>query len=239
MPRRPLSVLHPGSLLLAFFAVSIYATLCNSVLALALLGLGLLALLATCSPSGKLLHVIFWLNLLGIPGSMVFFVAAGWEAAGSLPGALRWAIVPAALYTLRLECLVFANLVLVGTTTPRALFALGPRWLPSGFRTLLVTAVRFVPLTISEAIRIHQVQRCRGLRLRLWSLRTWLPVLIPLFLAQMRRAHETALMLVVRRVLPTMAPVGPRPGFRPADWLVVGCSAGACLLQLGLLITQA
>ena len=69
---------------------------------------------------------------------------------------------------------------------------------PSG--TLLSTAVRFLPLTLTEARRIYDIQRCRGLRLRPWAPRTWLPIIVPLFVSQMCRAHDTSVMLVVRRM---------------------------------------
>lgn len=232
----PLKTLHPRALLLAFLYVSIYTTVSQHVESLLLVGAGLVCLLIASRPGPKSFRLLFWLNLLGIPGSFCFFLVAGWEVERTLGGAIGWALHPAALYALRLECLIIANLVLVSTIGPRALFALGPRWLPSGFRTLLVTALRFIPLTMNEAIRICQVQRCRGLKLRIWSPRTWVPIVIPLFLAQMRRAHETALMLTVRGIMPGTVSLTEHQRFRPADWLVLSGAAGVFLVQITPLV---
>ncbi len=73
-------------------------------------------------------------------------------------------------------------------------------WIPPAVGTLLSTAVRFLPLSLAEARRIYDIQRCRGLRLRPWAPQSCLPVIVPLFVSQMCRAHDTSVMLVVRRI---------------------------------------
>ena len=102
------------------------------------------------------------------------------------------------------------------------------RWIPPAVGTLLSTAVRFLPLTLTEARRIYDIQRCRGLRLRPWAPRSCLPVIVPLFVSQMCRAHDTSVMLVVRRIA-TVTRGASLWTFGLADLVLLGLALASCL----------
>jgi energy-coupling factor transporter transmembrane protein EcfT len=91
--------------------------------------------------------------------------------------------------------------------------------------------VRFVPLSLMEARRIYDIQRCRGLRLRPWAPRSWLPIIVPLFVSQMCRAHDTSVMLVVRRIVPGNRAT-PARKLGSVDWLVLGLALVICIQSL-------
>jgi len=58
----------------------------------------------------------------------------------------------------------------------------------AGNRLLPAPAVRFVPLSLTEAHRIYDIQRCRRLATAPVGARSWLPIIVPLFVSQMCRA---------------------------------------------------
>ncbi len=125
----------------------------------------------------------------------------------------------------------FANLVFISIISTRDIISLfSHRWMPTAAGTLLSTAVRFVPLSLTEARRIYDIQRCRGLRLRPWAPRSWLPIIVPLFVSQMCRAHDTSVMLVVRRITGERGRTARRLG--SVDWLILGLALAFCIQKL-------
>jgi len=192
---------HPAVRATFFLAVCMRAALEREWLPQSLLFCGLLLLLMACGAAAFHYRFLLWAHLMGLPSTMLLFVVIGYERTHLCPEALSWGVVEALKYALRVESVLLANLVFISTTSTREMFSLFPRrWVPASVATLLSTAVRFLPLSLAEARRIYQVQRCRGLRLRPWSPRSWLPIIVPLFVSQMCRAHDTAVMLVVRRI---------------------------------------
>ncbi len=190
---------------------------------------GLLLLLFACGAAGPHARLLLWAHLLGLPATVLLFLAIGCETARAWPEALSWGLVEALRYALRLECLLLANLLFIGITSPQEIVALfSRRWVPPAVGTLLSTAVRFLPLSFTEARRIYDIQRCRGLRLRPWAPRTWLPIMVPLFVSQMCRAHDTSVMLVVRRLTTGARSPAPRK-LGPADWLLLGLGLATCI----------
>lgn len=214
--------LHLLTRLALFLIVCLHAAVGREFLPQLLLCGGLLLLLFACGAAGPHARLLLWAHLLGLPATVLLFLAIGCETARSWPEALSWGLVEALRYALRLECLFLANLVFIGITSPPEIISLFSwRWMPTAVGTLLSTAVRFLPLSFTEARRIYDIQRCRGLRLRPWAPRTWLPIMVPLFVSQMCRAHDTSVMLVVRRMATGARGASPRK-FGLADLLVLG-----------------
>jgi len=224
--------LHLLTRLALFLIVCLHAALGRELLPQLLLFCGLLLLLFACGAAGPHARLLLWAHLLGLPTTVLLFLVIGYETARSWSEALSWGLVEALRYALRLECLFLANLVFIGITSPQELISLfSRRWIPTAVGTLLSTAVRFLPLTLTEARRIYDIQRCRGLRLRPWAPRTCLPIIVPLFVSQMCRAHDTSVMLVVRRIATGTRATSPRK-FGLADLLVLGLALATCIPTL-------
>jgi energy-coupling factor transporter transmembrane protein EcfT len=218
--------LHPLTRVALFLGACLQAALASDVTATLLLAAGLLLIVVACGVLKSHLRLLVWAHLAGAPGLVLLFVAAGFERTHSWPGAWSWGLAEAGRYALRVECLFFANLALIGTTGVRELAGLAAsRWVPAPAAIILSTALRFIPHTLAEARRIYEIQRCRGLRLRPWRPRSWLPLIVPLFVGQMWRAQETTLMLAVRRIVPGNG-FAPGRRLRAMDWVVMGALAG-------------
>ena len=224
--------LHPLTRLALFLTVCLRAALGEQFLPQFLLFCGLLLLLLTCGTAMPHYRLLIWAHVMGLPATMFLFIAIGYEQTHLWSQSLSWGVVEAARYLLRLECLFLANLVFISITSPREIVSLfSHRWMPAAVGTLLSTAVRFVPITLTEARRIYDIQRCRGLRLRPWALRSWLPIVVPLFVSQMCRAHDMSVMLVVRRMTPGTAISSPRK-LGPLDWGVLSLALAICIQTL-------
>jgi len=224
--------LHPLTRLTLFLTVCVYAALGRELLPELLLFFGLLVLLLACGAAAAHYRLLLWAHLLGLPGTLLLFVAIGYEQTHLWTQALAWGAAEGSKYVLRLESVFLANLVYISVTSTWEILSLfSHRWIPSAVGTLLSTAVRFVPLSLTEARRVYDVQRCRGLRLRPWAPRSWLPLMVPLFVSQMVRAHDTSVMLVVRRIVPGTGAASFRK-LRAMDWLVLGLALALCIERL-------
>ncbi|HTS16150.1 MAG TPA: energy-coupling factor transporter transmembrane component T [Verrucomicrobiae bacterium] len=221
--------LHPLTRLALFLTVCLSAALGQDFLPQLLLFGGLLLLLFACGTASSHYRLLLWAHLFGLPATLLLFIAIGCENTRALAPALSWGLIEGARYALRLESLFLANLVFISMTSTREILALfSHRWIPPAMGTLLSTAVRFLPLSLAEARRIYDVQRCRGLRLRPSSPRSWLPIVVPLFVSQMCRAHDTAVMLVVRRIS-TRTAAAPSRQLAFLDWTILAIAAVICL----------
>ena len=66
---------------------------------------------------------------------------------------------------------------------------------------LITTVFRFFPLILQEGQRIIEVQRTRGIKpIHLLRPHHFLPIVIPLLLNNMQRAHEMALSMKLRGI---------------------------------------
>ncbi len=218
----PWTKLHPLARIIIFLGICLQITLCEDWTSQALVCLGLLMLVIASKVGSTLWRFLIWMNLIGLPGIFLVFILTGYERSQTLSEALAWGMREGVGYALRIEGLFLANLALIGTTSARELMTVFyQRWAPTSVATLLSTAVRFIPVTIIETRRIYDVQRCRCFKMRPWAPRSWLPIIVPLFISQMCRAHETALMMVVRRIGQT-GYQGPQRQFRMLDWIATG-----------------
>ena len=176
---------------------------------LALLGVALLALLASCRlPLGRLLlalrpaTVLLALSLLANG-----LVVDGSFDLGLMGGVgLRWAgLARAGMAVCRIVLMVGLVLVMTSTTSTsslsrslvRGLSPLGRLGLPVGdVAMVVVVALRFIPEVEEEFALIVRAQRARGVRFDqggpVRRLRAYAAVMIPLVVALFRRSDELA-----------------------------------------------
>lgn len=135
-----------------------------------------------------------------LPLMVLVFWIAGCEETGNWQQGLAWGAYHAGVFWLRIKITVLFNIVLVRTTTVREFSdAFRALRVPEPAVLFLSTVVRFIPVSVAECRRIVEVQRCRGLRKSaLLTPKGLLPIVIPLLLAHVRRAHDMALCLEIR-----------------------------------------
>lgn len=155
----------------------------------------------------------------------------------SYPGLARGALAVG-----RIAVLVFAALVLSATTSSTAvadaltslMAPLGRLGVPVGDIAMTVSiALRFIPLTAEELVRIRDAQRARGVDFAQGSVsarvRRWLSVLAPLVVALFRRADDLAQAMAERCYRGRGRTRLTRP-MRPSDLLVLAAMAIGCLV---------
>lgn len=155
----------------------------------------------------------------------------------SYPGLARGALAVG-----RIAVLVFAALVLSATTSSTAvadaltslMASLGRLGVPVGDIAMTVSiALRFIPLTAEELVRIRDAQRARGVDFAQGSVparvRRWLSVLAPLVVALFRRADDLAQAMAERCYRGRGRTRLTRP-MRPSDLLVLAAVAIGCLV---------
>lgn len=155
----------------------------------------------------------------------------------SYPGLARGALAVG-----RIAVLVFAALVLSATTSSTAvadaltslMAPLGRLGVPVGDIAMTVSiALRFIPLTAEELVRIRDAQRARGVDFAQGSVparvRRWLSVLAPLVVALFRRADDLAQAMAERCYRGRGRTRLTRP-MRPSDLLVLAAVAIGCLV---------
>lgn len=155
----------------------------------------------------------------------------------SYPGLARGALAVG-----RIAVLVFAALVLSATTSSTAvadaltslMAPLSRLGVPVGDIAMTESiALRFIPLTAEELVRIRDAQRARGVDFAQGSVsarvRRWLSVLAPLVVALFRRADDLAQAMAERCYRGRGRTRLTRP-MRPSDLLVLAAVAIGCLV---------
>ena len=138
--------------------------------------------------------------LISAPMTMLVFIGSYWTELGSLkPGFIK-GFSEGGLFLLRIFLLLLANVIFVRTTDVRQFAGAMTRLkIPQVFVTLITTAFRFFPMMIQEGQRIIEVQRSRGICPRhLLRPHHFLPIVIPLLLINMQRAHDMTLSMRLR-----------------------------------------
>jgi energy-coupling factor transporter transmembrane protein EcfT len=221
---------HPATKLFALAAISANAFLLDNPYAL----LALFGVLAVATIVGRIrLGAFKWLFaalLGGVPLMSAVFAVAAYERLGEWGPALESGLLDAAIFFLRVKSMALANVVVVRSTSLGdaldRLRALGV----SGKASLFLAALaRFMPATFEEGKRILETQRCRGFAYRkLFLPKRYLPLAIPLFLAQTKRASDMTIVAETRSLAP--APRAPLGGFGAADALATLVVAASFLL---------
>ena len=138
--------------------------------------------------------------LISAPMTTFVFIGSFWIELGSLQRGLTRGLTEGGLFVLRIFLLLLANIIFVRTTDIRQFAGAMTRIkMPEIFVTLITTTFRFFPMMIQEGQRIIEVQRSRGIRPRhLLRPHHFLPIVIPLLLINMQRAHDMVLSMKLR-----------------------------------------
>ncbi len=145
--------------------------------------------------------LLFGLMSMGLPWMLPLFWIAGYEQTGEWRAGFVWGLTNMLLLLLRLLILITANLYVIRVVPLPALTgALSAIGLPEKAVLFFSTLLRFIPLCSEEARRIIEVQRCREFNPRrlFYDPRALLPLFVPLFVGQMKKAHDLALSLEIR-----------------------------------------
>jgi energy-coupling factor transport system permease protein len=186
------------------FAISLcaYVFLCPDWRILAVYMLGLLAVLALTGELDRTALLLLGVLVGGMPVLLVLFLLGGVEKAATWQEGVWLGLGWLGVFTMRLVVMVLVDLVVVKLTSfSNMILSLRGLRLP-GVVVLFVSAlVSMLPNICGMALRVIEVQRCRGFEAKkLLRPRSFLPLFIPVFLAQMRRSADLALSLELRGV---------------------------------------
>lgn len=186
------------------FAVSLcaYAFICPDWRVLAACGLGLLVLLALTGELDRTVWLLLGVMLGGMPVLVALFMLGGIEKADTWQAGVWLGLQGLGVFTLRLCIMVLADLVVVKLTTfSNMVLSLRTLRLPGRVVLFLSALISVLPNICGMALRVVEVQRCRGFEpKKLLRPSGFLPLFIPVFLAQMRRSADLALSLELRGV---------------------------------------
>lgn len=162
----------------------------------------LLAVLAWMGEFDRLVWIVFGVCLAGMPMLLVLFLLGGVEKAGNWRDGVWLGLGWMGVFYLRLWIMVLADLLLVKLTSfSNMILSLRGLRLPGSVVLFVSALVSMLPNILSMALRVVEAQRCRGFETRrMLRPRSFLPLFIPVFLAQMRRSADLALSLELRGV---------------------------------------
>ncbi len=128
---------------------------------------------------------------------------------------------------LRVLIMVLVDLLVVKLTSfSTMLLSLRGLHLPGGVVLFISALVSMLPNILAMALRVIEVQRCRGFELKkMLRPSSLLPLFIPVFLAQMRRSTDLALSLELRGVSGEALVRGARLTVGAGDLLFVVAAA--------------
>lgn len=217
---------NPLARVFLFLAMSFSAALTDFYPALLALNALAALLLAAARPRLWLVRLALLVFMSWLPISIILFGLAGYDATGEAVSGLLLGMDWMGIYLLRLLCILLANLFIIASMTSREFIqAMRSLGLPPKLILFATVMLRFLPISLEEARRIVTVQRCRGFRLtRLLNPLNLLPVLTPLFIAHLKRAHETMLCLEVRHFLFSVSRPRAPLHLGTADAALVGLS---------------
>jgi energy-coupling factor transport system permease protein len=211
------------------FAISIctYAFLCPDWRILVGLGVGLLAVLGLTGELDRIVLLLVGVFLAALPMLLVLFIWGGVEKAGNWHDGVWLGLGWLGLYMLRVLIMVLVDLLVVKLTSfSTMLLSLRGLHLPGGVVLFISALVSMLPNILAMALRVIEVQRCRGFELKkMFRPSSLLPLFIPVFLAQMRRSTELALSLELRGVSGEALVRGARLTVGAGDLLFVVAAA--------------
>lgn len=186
------------------FAISLcaYAFVCSDWRVLVAYILVLLALLAATGEIDRILLLAVGIFFAGLPVLLVLFILGGIEKSATWQEGVWLGLSWLGVFFLRLLIMVLADLLVVKLTSfSNMILSLRSLRLPGGVVLFVSALVSMLPNIFGMALRVIEVQRCRGFDAKkLINPRNFLPLFIPVFLAQMRRSADLALSLELRGV---------------------------------------
>ncbi|KHK01478.1 energy-coupling factor transporter transmembrane component T family protein [Desulfovibrio sp. TomC] len=184
------------------FAVSLcaYAFLCEDWRILLAIVVAVSILLLVSGVWDRSVSLIFGVSVLGLPTLLLLFLLGGIEKAANWREGMLLGLAWLGVFSLRLLIVLLVDVLVVKWTSfSDMLLSLRSLGLP-GKAVLFVSALTsLLPAMFAMSLRVVEVQRARGFEAkRLMRPSQFLPLFVPVFLAQMRRATELALSLELR-----------------------------------------
>lgn len=186
------------------FAISVcaYAFLCSDWRVLAAYMLVLLAGLLLFAEVDRMLLLAVFVFAISSPVLLALFILGGIEKAPTWQEGVWLGLSWLGVFYLRLCIMVLADLLVVKLTSfSNMILSLRSLRLPGKVVLFASALISMLPNIFGVALRVIEVQRCRGFEPKqLIRPKNFLPLFIPVFLAQMRRSADLALSLELRGV---------------------------------------
>lgn len=186
------------------FAVSLsaYAFACPDWRVLVGLNLLLAGLLIASRQFDRIVWLALGVCVASLPTLAVLFLLGGVEKADTWREGLVLGLSWLAVFELRLFVMLLADILVVKWTTfSDLLLSLRALRLPGKLVLFCSALVTLLPSVFSLVTHVVEVQRCRGFDpKRLRNPKNFLPLFIPVFLAQLRRSTDLALSLELRGI---------------------------------------
>jgi energy-coupling factor transport system permease protein len=196
------SLRRAGAVSKFLFAISLcaFSFVCEDWRVLAGIAAALSGLLLASGAWDRSVSLIFGVSVLGLPTLLLLFLLGGIEKTADWRQGLLLGLAWLGVFSLRLVIVLLADVLVVKWTSfSDMLLSLRSLGLP-GKAVLFVSALTsLLPAMFAMGLRVVEVQRARGFETRrLVRPSQFLPLFVPVFLAQMRRASELALSLELR-----------------------------------------
>ncbi len=183
-------------------SLSVYAFACPDWRILVGVNLLLAGLLAASRQFDRIVWLALGVCVASLPTLSVLFLLGGVEKAATWREGLMLGLSWLAVFELRLLVMLLADILVVKWTTfSDLLLSLRALRLPGKLVLFCSALVSLLPSVFSLAAHVVEVQRCRGFDpKRLRNPKNFLPLFIPVFLAQLRRSTDLALSLELRGI---------------------------------------
>ena len=190
------------SKILCAVSLCAYAFACQDWRVLAGLVAGLLVFMLLVREFDRTLWLVAVLVVTGMPVILLLCLLGGIEKAPTWREGIILGATWYGLFSLRLVVVVLSDLLVVKLTSfSNLILSLRSLRLPSRVVLFASALVSMLPNILSMALRVIEVQRCRGFEAkRMLRPSSFLPLFIPVFLAQMRRSADLALSLELRGI---------------------------------------
>lgn len=186
------------------FAVSLcmFTFYCQDWRILAGIVAGLFLVMALVRELDRTLWLVVALVVTGMPVILLLCILGGIEKAPTWREGIILGASWYGLFSLRLMAVVLADLLVVKLTSfSNLILSLRSLRLPSGVVLFTSALISMLPNILAMALRVIEVQRCRGFdSKKMLRPSSFLPLFIPVFLAQMRRSADLALSLELRGI---------------------------------------
>ena len=216
-------------------SLSVYAFACPDWRILVGVNLLLAGLLAASRQFDRIVWLALGVCVASLPTLSVLFLLGGVEKAETWREGLMLGLSWLAVFELRLLVMLLADILVVKWTTfSDLLLSLRVLRLPGKLVLFCSALVTLLPSVFSLAAHVVEVQRCRGFApKRLRNPKNFLPLFIPVFLAQLRRSTDLALSLELRGISGAPPARASRLTLGAGDAVLLAAAVAVWLLPLG------